>query len=139
MKKTIALLLTAVATIFLLSSCNSSEVIVITDRLFITQLHDISQERNHYMGRTIQIEGRNHFVDFSGNDLYFIVRYTRGCCGEQNLTGFQVYFDDHPIPDNGAWVRVVGTLEICDVTPHGLRLRVTSLRNISPGQDWVEN
>ena len=126
----------------ILSSCSdASDVIVITDDWFITQLNEISNERDYYMGNTIQIEGMFNPMDLEWLDftVYFVERYFFGCCGEERL-GFQVYFDDEQqLPESDEWVRVIGVLEECEATPIGIRLRVLEFQTIPPGQAWVTN
>jgi len=92
-------------------------IIVIGDRFFVLQMHDIFLNRQQHLGRTIQYEGifRTIYWPPTGNYYNVVMRYTLSCCGEVPI-GFDIIFSDYffPLPPNHAWVEVTGVLEEYD-------------------------
>ena len=117
----------AVLLLFSFSGCSDAEddVVVVTERFFVTQMIEIIINRNDFMGRTIQMEGL--FREFNGptRDFYIVMRYA--VCCEAAPLGFEVILDGiEPLP-NDTWVKVVGSL---DMQGGALVLVVSSLTEL---------
>jgi len=115
---------------FIFAGCaDDSDILVIGDRFFVTQIQDIFMNRQDYLGRTIRYEGVFRTINWfeTGNDYHVVVRYTFTCCSFEPI-GLEVLLPAgmEPFPDN-AWVEVIGVLE--EHGEHGrfLRLRASSL------------
>lgn len=130
MKRRIIILVTLVVLGLLLVGCasngDSDDVIEIGERFFVTQFEDIVLNANRYLGRTIRYEGafQSFFWEPTGEQLYFALRFTQGCCSDEPI-GFELYLDDiEPVADN-TWVEITGVLE--EYGEGFLRLQVISL------------
>ena len=116
MKKIIGIL--ALAVIF--GACGNRTdddgILVIGDRFFVHQVHDIWMNTPQYLGRTIQYEGIFRIVNWraTGYD-HIVMRYTAGCCTREPI-GFFILLSDslYPFPPDHAWVEVTGVLEETD-------------------------
>ena len=101
-------------------------LLVISDRFFVQQIHDIWLNTSQYVGRTIQYEGIFRTVHWrTGGDDHIVIRYTISCCGEVPI-GFYILLSDnfYPLPPENTWVEITGVVEI-----HGgtLLVRAVSL------------
>ncbi|MCL2376533.1 MAG: hypothetical protein FWC76_03955 [Defluviitaleaceae bacterium] len=130
MKKTMAIF--ALAFVLILSGCGQGAgntdddgVIIIGERFFVNQVIEIVLNSNQYLGRTIQYEGLFRSVSNSqtGNEHFFVMRYTMGCCGIE-MVGLEVLMEGATSLEDDAWVEVIGILEMNDGIP---MLRVISI------------
>jgi len=118
MKKTPFVIVAAIALAFALIGCagknapDSEGTIVIGDRFFVSQVQEIFINRQNFFGSTVRYEGIFERVGARvEGDVFWVIRYTIGCCGEEPI-GFEVILPEGaPLPEEGAWVEVVGTLE----------------------------
>ena len=95
-------------------NAGNAGILVIGDRFFVHQVHDIWLNTRQYLGRTIQYEGIFRTVHWrqTGYD-HIVIRYTISCCGEVPI-GFYILLPDsfYPLPPENAWVEVTGVVEI---------------------------
>ena len=116
----------AIAILFLISfvGCAGAddEVIVITERFFVTQMTDIVINHRDYEGRTIQMEGLFREIQGHTRNFYVVMRYAL-CC-EMKPFWFEVSLSGFEPLENDAWVEVTGTLDMQTGLPV---LQVTSL------------
>ena len=137
MKKLLVLLL---AVLFMAGCAGGDDVVEIEERFFLTQVNHIMRNADEYVGRTIRYEGMFRAFYWPATGTFHMVhRFTLGCCGNDGITGFEVYLGDiEPFPDD-VWVEIVGGLEWYEVD--GLRvLRVvaTSITEMDePGREVV--
>ena len=148
MKKAVVLVTMTVIlcmSLIALVGCGESDnIFTIDERFFLIQVDDIYLNPARFMGRTIRYEGIfyvNLFgpaqtVDGDEVSLFYVVRYTLGCCGDDGYIGFEVILDGiEPLAD-GAWVEVTGVLEH---EGRRLFLRVTSLVELDVrGMEFVQ-
>ena len=102
----------------------------IRERLFLTQILDISNNFEHYIGRTVRYEGI--FEKFGDEFIFaFVFRHGPGCCGDDGIIGFSVAWDDGraDFPENGEWVEVVGTFGVLEM--EGFLFRCVFLTSIT--------
>jgi len=89
-------------------------ILVIGDRFFIHQVHDIFMNTQQYLGQTIRYEGIFRIVNWraAGYD-HVVMRYAMGCCTREPI-GFFILLSDclYPFPPDHAWVEVTGVVEI---------------------------
>lgn len=148
MKKAIPLLLLLLCLAALLSGCSAStpsadadsvtntEIpfdIEIREKMFVTQTNDIYLNYSDYLGKAVKYEG----IFFANQDPYtnavyhLVYRYGPGCCGDDDLVGFEVNWADGQFatPQDNDWVEVIGTLEEYEEDGYTyLRLSLNSLR-----------
>jgi len=109
-----------------ISSCDRggisrSGTIEIRENMFITHINEINLNFRDYLGRTIRFEGMFRHFHWDGNNMYFVIRNTPGCCGDDGEIGFEVSwnpyhqgFDDgtaeRVYPNRNDWVEVKGVL-----------------------------
>ena len=153
MKNVLALIILTAILPILLYGCNDElleaetetgeqlEVDVeIRERLFMTQVLDIANNFDHYIGKTVRYEGI--FEKFGDEHIFASVfRHGPGCCGDDGIIGFSVAWEDGStnFPENGQWVEVVGTFGILEI--EGFLFRCVYLTSITVldvrGQEFV--
>jgi len=140
MKKTLILILA----VLLFAGCESAFLmdgvdIEINDRLFISQVRDIYENPETYMGKAIRYEGIFDSEEWEGQTYYSVFRYGPGCCDDDvGLFGFEVVWDgEYPAPNE--WVEVIGVPEQYEANEiKALRLRLSSLTALPVrGQETV--
>lgn len=96
-------------------------VLEIRENMFITQLNAIHRNYRRYLGATIRMEGMFHHNRWQGRDIYRVIRFVPGCCGERLEVGIEVTWDpnypqsnqfnnDVQFPRPNDWVEAVGEL-----------------------------
>jgi len=107
----------------------SDELVEIKEKMFIAQTNDIYYNKEDYLGKTIKYEGLFNVYDvpeFEEN-IYSVIRYGPGCCGNDSDAGFEVRWDKE-YPNKNDWVEAVGILEQYEYEEmEYLRLALTSL------------
>lgn len=87
----------------------------IREKLFIAQSNDIYLNQDEYMGKTIRLEGIfvSTIYEPTGAPLSMVFRYGPGCCGDDDMAGFEVAWPqgDNALPENNAWVEAIGVLD----------------------------
>ena len=92
-------------------------IIVITEKMFISQINDVYLNAKDYLGKTIKLEGifkSEQFYD-DAEPYCFVIRYGPGCCGTDGNAGFEVKWDknrEQPYPAAESWVEATGVLKI---------------------------
>ncbi|MDR1930226.1 MAG: hypothetical protein LBQ44_06290 [Treponema sp.] len=90
-----------------------SQVVEITEKMFIAQTNDVYLNPEDYLGKTIKLEGlfkTETYTDLS-KTYCFVLRFGPGCCGNDGSAGFEVIWSgDHPYPKEDAWVEAEGVL-----------------------------
>jgi len=91
-------------------------ILVIGDRFFVNQVHDIFLNTPQYLGRTIRYEGIFRTVNWraAGYD-HVVMRYVAGCCTREPI-GFFILLPEsfYPFPPDHAWVEITGVLKESD-------------------------
>ena len=126
MKKT-AIIASLVFALFITSCGRGTDTgtVVIRENMFITQINAINLNYRDYIGRTIMLEGMFRHFYWEGNNYYFVIRNTPGCCGDEGELGFEVSwnpshrgFDDgsdgRTYPNRSDWVQAQGVLSSFD-------------------------
>jgi len=105
-----------------------SDLIEITEKMFLTQINDIFYNIDEYKGKTIKVEGMyTNAEDPNGGIIHFVYRNGPGCCGNDGWGGFLLNYDG-AYPKDNDWIEVVGTPEIIkDGDYTDLYLNVTSI------------
>ena len=132
MRKLLALLLAALLLAGCAANGSDDDVVEIEDRFFLTQVNHIWRNTDEYVGRTIRYEGMFRAFYWPATGLFYMVhRYTLGCCGNDGITGFEVYLGDiEPFADD-TWVEVDGILEWYETdTLRILRVAATSITEL---------
>lgn len=120
----LALLLLCLAP--LLAGCQSAAVptseaeaipvdVEVREKMFIAQTNDIYTNPDEYLGKTIKLEGlflKGVYAP-TGDDFYMVMRYGPGCCGNDDMAGFEVTWDADRIKifAENDWVEAIGVLE----------------------------
>ena len=108
----------------------NSDVIEISEKVFIAQTNDIYINTEDYLGKTIKYEGifQSYYYDVTDTTYYSVIRYGPGCCGFDANAGFEVEWDGD-YPEQNDWVEAVGTLETYEEGgAQYLRLKLSSLK-----------
>ena len=122
MKKTMCAF--ALLLLFSFTGCAGSDddVVVISERFFVTQMTDIVINHSQYEGRSIQMEGLFREIQGQTRDFYVVMRYA--VCCEFKPFWFEIALNGFEPLENDAWVEVIGTLDMQSGLPV---LQVTSL------------
>lgn len=129
MKKIIVTLLIVLAMALALTGCAGSDsgdddIVVLTERFFVTQFSQIILNQQQYVGRTLQYEGHFRTVQGETRTFYEVYRYV--VCCENKPFGFEIILGDiEPFEDN-TWVELTGILENRDGS---LVIRALSIRD----------
>jgi len=118
----IAVFITVVTALFLgncsgknKSNASNDNIIEIKEKMFISQVQDVYNNAEDYLGKTIKLEGvfKNE-KSYDGDQYCFVVRYGPGCCGNDGIIGFEIKWDENnakPYPKNDSWVESTGVLK----------------------------
>ena len=123
MKRLIVLIVVA-ASVFIFVGCTNTGTDALDDagngiridvdigeRFFVNQMFEIFLNYRQYLGNTIRYEGMFHTIQWGGDEFHVVFRYMLGCCGEEEILGFEVMLNDtDPFPDD-TWVEVIGELD----------------------------
>lgn len=112
------------------SSDATSDIIEISEKVFIAQTNDIYINTDDYLNRIIKYEGifQAYHYDVTDTTYYSVIRYGPGCCGFDANAGFEVEWDGD-YPEQNDWVEAVGTLETYEEGgAQYLRLKLSSLK-----------
>ena len=108
----------------------NSDMIEISEKVFIAQTNDIYINTEDYLGKTIKYEGifQSYYYDVTDTTYYSVIRYGPGCCGFDANAGFEVEWDGD-YPEQNDWVEAVGALETYEEGgAQYLRLKLSSLK-----------
>ncbi|MDR1569403.1 MAG: hypothetical protein LBS72_02805 [Oscillospiraceae bacterium] len=88
-----------------------SEVLEITEKLFIAQCNDIYINQNDFIGKTVRIEGMyDEYSDVDGNLYRAVVRNGPGCCGNDGVAGFEFTTNAAIDCNLSDWISVEGVI-----------------------------
>ena len=110
-----------------------TDIHVISDRFFSTQIIEIVLNEDDFLGRTIRYTGMFISIHWpvTGNYYYFVARMGDDCCGAGGFIGFEVNLNDIPYVEDYTWVEITGVLEVfSDEFRENLRLDVISMIEI---------
>jgi len=93
----------------------SNDIIVIKEKMFISQVNDIYLNAEDYLGKTIKLQGIfKEEQPYEGDPYCFVLRYGPGCCGFDGNVGFEIKWDEtraQPFPKEDAWIETIGVLK----------------------------
>lgn len=94
---------------------NSSDTIVIGEKMFLTQITDIYYNFDNYKDKKIVVEGMyTLFYNQDGvKNMPVVYRNAPGCCGNDGWGGFFLKYDGE-FPQDNDWIRVTGTPELVE-------------------------
>ncbi|MDR2457791.1 MAG: hypothetical protein LBD41_04855 [Clostridiales Family XIII bacterium] len=126
---------------------SAEEMIVVGDRMFVTQMNDIYLNAADYIGKTIKYEGAFDIYELAktGEKYYSVLRKGPGCCGNDANVGLEVIYDSKnskkAYPKKNDWVECVGVLgEYEESGAKYLRLELSSLEVLPfRGQEYVKH
>ena len=90
-----------------------TEVLEITEKMYVTYVNDIYTNTAEYEGKKIKIEGMSTsaYDESTNQTYYFVYRTGPGCCNNDgSMCGFEFTTSD-TIPEENDWIEVIGTLE----------------------------
>ena len=120
----------------------AGDVYVLTDDHFIAKINDIFENYELYKDKTIVVDGK--FIEMVTNDgkakYPAVYRLCNGCGDEYGWAGFMLIYKGK-YPEYDQWIRVSGKPVIKKTKDgyYNLFLKVTSMENISAGNDYVYN
>ena len=101
----------------ILAGCGNrsdDDILVIGDRFFVNQVHNIFLNTPQYLGRTIRYEGIFRILYWPPEYTHYhvVMRYAASCCSREPI-GFFIRLPDSldTIPPDHAWVEITGVLE----------------------------
>lgn len=102
------------------SNLENEDVLEISEKMYLTQIHDIFLNFSDYENKTIVVEGMYSllFNPEGIQNVPAVYRRGPGCCGNDGWGGFLLHYDG-TLPDENAWIRVTGTHEIVETAPSG--------------------
>lgn len=96
-------------------SNNSSkdDILVINERIYLTQINDINLNFDIYKDKTIVVEGMFTlgYNQKDDKDIPMVYRRAPGCCGDDGWGGFFLKFKGK-LPKDNDWIRVTGKPEL---------------------------
>lgn len=89
--------------------------LIISEKMFLTQINDIFYNFDLYKEKTIVVEGMyTLFFNQDGvQDTPALYRRGPGCCGNDGWGGFLLKYDGD-YPEDNAWIKVTGTPELVE-------------------------
>lgn len=122
------------------------DVLIVSEKLFLTQIYDMYFNHESYVDKAIQIEGMFNTLGYisqnadpannpdapaSDDPTPMLYRQSPGCCGNDGYDGFVLKYDG-PLPQPQDWIRAIGKVKYGTqegVDPYmGIYLEVISLR-----------
>ncbi|MDR2596782.1 MAG: hypothetical protein LBC76_05605 [Treponema sp.] len=121
-KLVIAAVLITVTALFLIgcsgtkkSEVSNDNIIVIKEKMFVSQINDIYLNAEDYLGKTIKLQGLfKEEKPYEGDPYCFVLRYGPGCCGFDGNVGFEIKWDENksqPFPKEDSWIETTGILK----------------------------
>ncbi len=116
MKKLIVMLLAIFCAAALLAGCGDSasasgDVVEIGEKLFIQQCNDLYANPDDYEDKLVKIEGLCDVWEQDGETHYAVYRRTPGCCGDDGVMGFYLYYEGETEPQMGDWIAVTAKVK----------------------------
>lgn len=94
---------------------NAKNVLIIGEKMYLTQINDIFMNFENYKNRIVVVEGvyTLFYNDDGVKNIPAVYRRGPGCCGNDGWGGFLLKYDGK-LPRDNDWIRVTGTPEIVD-------------------------
>ncbi|WP_313529354.1 TIGR03943 family putative permease subunit [Anaerotignum sp.] len=94
---------------------NSADILIIGEKMFLTQINEIYYNFDQYKDKTIVVEGMYTllFNQDGVREIPAVYRRGPGCCGNDGWGGFLLKYDGD-YPEDDAWIKVTGTPELVD-------------------------
>ncbi len=95
----------------------NSDVIELTENMYVTYINEIYTNFDDYIGRTIKLQGMftSEYYEPSDTTYYYVYRVGPGCCGNDgSMCGFEFTWDGQ-MPQDNDWIEVIGTLDKYDL------------------------
>lgn len=95
------------------NNSTSSEMIEITEKMYVTYINEMYTNTEKYLGKTIKLEGMftSAYEESTGETYYFVYRTGPGCCGNDgSMCGFE-FTTTGEIAQENDWIEVAGTLD----------------------------
>ena len=90
-------------------------IIEIKEKMFATQVQDVYNNAEDYLGKTIKLEGLfKQEQTHDGKTYCYVLRYSPGCCGYDGNASFEIKWDEskaQPFPKEDAWIETIGVLK----------------------------
>ena len=119
----------------------NEKVLVIGEKMFITQINEIYYNFESYKDKTIVVEGMYAlFYNFDGTEnIPAVYRNGPGCCGNDGWGGFFLKYDGD-LPQDNDWIKVTGTpILLSNGYYDDLYLDVTNIEVLTDrGAEFVE-
>lgn len=117
---------------------DESEIVYITEKMFVSLNNDIYINPEEYVGKTIRYEGMYIFYEGEDYTYHYVIRYGPGCCGTDADCGFEVVWDGE-WPQYDDWVEITGVLEEYEEDDcKYLRINLTDLKVLEErGAEYV--
>ncbi len=92
---------------------DDSEVVEISEKLFVSWFNEIAADPEKYLGKTVRLEGMFSAVTDGGKTYYNVYRNYAGSCPlcSASTLGFEFTTDNGKMPEENDWIEVTGTLE----------------------------
>jgi len=96
-----------------LASCGNGGTVVVNDRLYVQQIHDMQLNPRQYAGKTIKLAGYYADRNEKKQPANFVYRAVNCCSldGSDTLLGLEFEWDGAP-PQANAWTEVTGTAAV---------------------------
>ncbi len=86
----------------------NSDIVEISEKMFITHINDIYYNFNDYENKTIIVEGMFTYLSgLNGNKAPAVYRNGPGCCGNDGWGGFLLEYNGE-FPLENDWIKVSG-------------------------------
>lgn len=108
----------------------AEKIITFKDDYFMTQVNDIYNNPNDYIGKKIEIEG---FPMDTGDGYKYVGRYGPGCCGNDGYVYLEYVYNEKKISlvAEKDWIKVKGTIKkIVDKTGTIIYIEATSVEKL---------
>jgi putative membrane protein len=90
-----------------------SDVVELTEDMYVTYINEIYTNAEDYLGRTIRLQGMfaSAYDEASDSTYTYVYRVGPGCCGNDgSMCGFEFSWDGE-MPKTDDWIEVTGTLD----------------------------
>lgn len=98
-------------------SVSSSDVIELTEKMYVTYINEIYTNFDDYIGRTIKLQGMfsSEYYEPTQTTYDYVYRVGPGCCGNDgSMCGFEFTWNGE-MPEENDWIEVTGVLDKYDL------------------------
>ncbi len=96
---------------------SNSDVIELTEEMYVTYINEIYTNFDDYIGRTIKLQGMfaSEYYEPNQTTYDYVYRVGPGCCGNDgSMCGFEFSWNGE-MPEENDWIEVIGTLDKYDL------------------------